>query len=231
MDITLHYTEQGSGKPLILLHGNGEDGSYFKNQIPCFSQSFRVIAVDTRGHGQSPRGTGPFTLNRFSDDLKSFMDGMKIEKASVLGFSDGANIAILFALKYPEHVDRLVLDGANIFPLGLKLPVWLELKAAGAWASIKPARTEKDVRNRELLRLMTREPRISPSELSAIKAPTLVVAGTKDMIRESHTRLIGRSIPGSRTRFIEGDHFIAEKNSAAFNDCVMRFLCAPDDPD
>ena len=231
MDITLHYTEQGSGKPLILLHGNGEDGSYFKNNIPCFSQSFRVIAVDTRGHGQSPRGTGPFTLNRFSDDLKSFMDGMKIEKASVLGFSDGANIAILFALKYPEHVDRLVLDGANLFPLGLKLPVWLELKAAGARASVKPARTEKDVRNRELLRLMTRAPRISSSELSAIKAPTLVVAGTNDMIRESHTRLIGKSIPGSRIRFIEGDHFIAEKNSAAFNDCVMRFLCAPDDPD
>lgn len=231
MDIRLHYTEQGSGKPLILLHGNGEDGSYFANQIPCFSQSFRVIAPDTRGHGQSPRGTGPFTLNRFSDDLKSFMDEMAIGRASLLGFSDGANIAILFALKYPEHVDRLVLDGGNLYPLGLRFPVWLELLAAGARASLKPARSEKDVRDRELLRLMTREPHISPSELSAIKAPTLVIAGTKDLIRESHTRLIGRSIPGSRVRFIEGSHFVAAENSGAFNDCVMRFLCAPDDPD
>ncbi|MBO4831104.1 MAG: alpha/beta hydrolase [Oscillospiraceae bacterium] len=224
MDIKLHYTEHGSGEPLILLHGNGEDGSYFENQIPCFSERFRVIALDTRGHGKSPRGEGPFTLDRFSDDLKSFMDGMAIGKASILGFSDGANIAILFALKYPEHVDRLVLDGANLFPLGLKLPVWLGINAAGALASLTPGRSPELVKKKELLRLMTREPHISPKELSAISAPTLVIAGTRDMIRARHTRLIGRSIPGSRVRMIKGTHFIAKENSEEFNDCVYRFL-------
>lgn len=224
MDIRLHYTEQGSGEPLILLHGNGEDGGYFASQIEFFSKNYRVIAPDTRGHGLSPRGSGPFTLDRFSDDLKSFMDELSITRASILGFSDGANIAILFALKYPKYVDKLILNGANLYPLGLKLHIWLGINAAGAVASLSPGRSPELVKKKELLRLMTREPHISLRELSAITAPTLVIAGTRDMIRGSHTRLIARSIPDSRVRFIKGTHFIARDNSGDFNDCVARFL-------
>lgn len=62
MDIRLYYREKGSGEPLILLHGNGEDGSYFESQIEHLSGKYRVIALDTRGHGRSPRGTAPFTI-------------------------------------------------------------------------------------------------------------------------------------------------------------------------
>ena len=61
-EIQLHYIEQGQGKPLIMLHGNGESCDYFEHQIPCFSKEYRVIALDTRGHGQSPRGEKPFTI-------------------------------------------------------------------------------------------------------------------------------------------------------------------------
>ena len=74
MDIKLHYMECGTGAPLILLHGNGEDGSYFVHQIEYFSKNRRVIAVDTRGHGQSPRGDAPFTIRQFAEDLRAFMD-------------------------------------------------------------------------------------------------------------------------------------------------------------
>lgn len=75
MDIDLYYQEKGNKDktPLILLHGNGEDGSYFKNQIDYFSDKYRVIALDTRGHGKSPRGTEPFTIEQFSCDLYDFM--------------------------------------------------------------------------------------------------------------------------------------------------------------
>ena len=98
MDIKLNFTQKGEGEPLILLHGNGEESGYFKNQIEEFSRHFKVIAVDTRGHGSSPRGEGPFSLSRFAEDLKSFMDEQNITKAHVLGFSDGGIIAMLFAL-------------------------------------------------------------------------------------------------------------------------------------
>ena len=109
MEITLYHADTGSGKPLILLHGNGEDGSYFDCQKDALARHFRVIALDTRGHGRSPRGTAPFTISQFAEDLRCFMDHQGIARASLLGFSDGGNIALTFALRYPERVDRLVV--------------------------------------------------------------------------------------------------------------------------
>ena len=72
MDIQLHYTIAGQGFPLVMLHGNGEDHTYFKHQMAPFSERYQVIALETRGHGQSPRGTAPFTLEQFAEDLKTF---------------------------------------------------------------------------------------------------------------------------------------------------------------
>lgn len=104
MDVSLYYQEWGEGEPLFLLHGNGEDGTYFVNQTTYFSDRYRLIAVDTRGHGKSPRGTAPFTMEQFAIDLHKLMDRLQIQKAVILGFSDGANIAMKFALKYPDRV-------------------------------------------------------------------------------------------------------------------------------
>ena len=120
MDIALNYIETGEGFPLVLLHGNGEDHTYFKRQMEPFSQRYRVIALDTRGHGGSPRGSAPFTLDQFAGDLKEFLDRKGITRCHLLGFSDGGNIALLFALKYPQYVEKLVLNGANLRPSGVK---------------------------------------------------------------------------------------------------------------
>ena len=111
MEIKLHYQEKGEGEPMILLHGNGEEGSYFAHQMDYFGRNYRVIVVDTRGHGQSPRGTAPFTIAQFAQDLHDFMDELGISRAVILGFSDGANIAMIFALRYPERVTALILNG------------------------------------------------------------------------------------------------------------------------
>ena len=120
MDIKHHFIEKGEGAPLILLHGNGENCEYFVGQIDVFSQHFHVYALDTRGHGKTPRGEAPFTIRQFADDLLGFMDGHGLEKADILGFSDGGNIAMVFAMKYPERVDRLILEGANLDAKGVK---------------------------------------------------------------------------------------------------------------
>lgn len=86
MDIKLYYQEKGTGELLILLHGNGEDSFYFKNQIDYFQSKYHVIALDTRGHGQSPRGDEPFTIEQFSCDLYDFMQRHQIFNAVILGF-------------------------------------------------------------------------------------------------------------------------------------------------
>ncbi len=218
MDIALHYTERGSGSPLILLHGNGEDSTYFEHQIPYLSARFRVIAVDTRGHGASLRGSAPFTLNQFAEDLRDFMDAHDIPSAHLLGFSDGGNIALLFALRYPERVLSLVLNGANLFPEGIADNVRKEDLEA-----LAQAQEAGDVRAQELLRLMIDEPHIEPGALSAIAVPTLVIAGSNDMITEEHTRLIARSIAQAQLRIVEGSHFVAAENPTVFNQALEDF--------
>lgn len=232
----LYYTEKGSGNPMVLLHGNGEDGTCFKEQIQYFSMKYHVFAVDTRGHGKSPRGTKPFTLKQFAKDLKTFVDKRKIKKMILLGFSDGGNIALIFTLKYPEYVERLILNGANLNPFGMKHRVYAQILSEYALALQKGVadkklehEAEKQIkeklkRKRERLGLMLREPRISPQSLRKIQIPVLVIAGTNDMIKKSHTKLIHRMLPESYISFIEGNHFIAYEKSKEFNQAVENFL-------
>lgn len=215
----MNYIEKGRGEPLVLLHGNGEDSTCFSSQIAFFSRYYRVIAPDTRGHGLSRRGKAPFTLEQFADDLFDFLSLLGIGKAHILGFSDGGNIAILFALKYPKMVNKLILNGANLFPLGCK-------KSVNEWVEREYTEAMKrgDIHTIELMSLMRDEPHIEPEELKTITTPTLVIAGTDDMILRSHTRLIARSIPHSTLSFIEGDHFIAYRKPEEFNRVVLDFL-------
>lgn len=224
MSIHLHYTEKGTGAPFILLHGNGEDGTYFKHQVDYFSRKYRVIAVDTRGHGKSPRGTAPFTIRQFAEDLKHFMDRHQIEKADILGFSDGGNIALVFSLKYPEYVGHLILNGANLNDKGVKAFVQIPIVIGYRIASLFAGRSREAARHAEILKLMIGQPDIRAGELQKLRAKTLVIAGRKDMIKESHTRLIYESIPDAQLVLLEGDHFIANKKWKEFNAEVERFL-------
>lgn len=224
MDIQHFFIEKGQGEPLLLLHGNGDNCGYFKGQIDEFAKYYHVFAIDTRGHGQTPRGNMPFTISQFADDLSLFMDSISIQKAHILGFSDGGNIALDFVLKYPEKVDRLILNGANINPGGVKRSVQIPIEIGYRIAKKSSAKSEKAKRNAEMLGLMVNEPNISPEELSAITAKTLVIAGTNDMIKTSHTRLIAENIPNSSLVFIKGDHFIAAKRPEEFNRAVLDFL-------
>lgn len=222
MDISLHYIKKGSGFPLLLLHGNGESGDYFVHQVDEFARYFTVYAVDTRGHGRSPRGTAPFTISQFADDLLEFMDEQEIGTAHILGFSDGGNTALTFALRRPERVGRLVLNGANLDPSGVKPSVQIPIVLGYRLASLFKA--PKARANAELLGLMVNEPHIDPKKLAALAMPALVIVGSRDMIQASHSRLIADSLPKGRLTTIEGDHFIANKQPAQFNRAVLEFL-------
>lgn len=219
-----YYIEQGEGFPLVLLHGNGEDGSYFTHQIEPFARHFRVIAPDTRGHGRTPRGEAPFTIRQFADDLLAFLDRLGIEKAHILGFSDGGNIAMIFAIAHPERVEKLILNGANLDTSGVRRKYQLPIEIGYRIAKLFARKNPEARKNAELLGLMVNDPQVKPEELAQIQSPTLVVAGDKDMIQERHTRLIAQSIPGTELVILPGDHFVANRNPEAFNEAVLRFL-------
>lgn len=224
MDIQLHYIEKGQGEPLLLLHGNGENADYFHRQIEYFSKTYRIFAIETRGHGKSPRGYAPFTIRQFTRDLYNFMEQQKLENANILGFSDGGNIALLFAIQYPKKVRRLILNGANLNARGVKPHVQIPIEIGYRIAALFSGKSCKAKEHAELLGLMVNDPDIPEEQLSKVTMPVLVIAGTKDMIKEKHTRRIAEKLPYAKLSWIPGDHFIASKNPEAFNQAVENFL-------
>lgn len=224
--MSLYFEEFGNGEPLVLLHGNGEDHTYFSKQIPTFSAFFHVIALDTRGHGKSPRGSSPLSIDSFADNLKDFLEEKNLRSIHLLGFSDGANIAITFALRYPQFLKSLILNGANLNPNGIKRSTQFPIELGYKIASQFQNKSEKARLNTEILGLMVNEPHISPNDLQAISVKTLVITGTNDMVKDEHTALIAQSIPQAEWIKIKGNHFIAAKKSKEFNQTVLNFLRA-----
>jgi len=232
MNIHLYCTKHGCGFPLLLLHGNGEDSGYFIHQIQEFSKDFCVYAIDTRGHGKSPRGTAPFTISQFAEDLLAFMDQQGLSQADILGFSDGGNIALTFALRHPERVRRLILNAANLYPEGLQ--PWLLESFLQSYETASQLHTPEAQREAALLELMINEPHIAPEELAGLTMPTLIIVGDQDVIQDQHTRLIAASIPYARLAILSGGHEIARERPEAFHQAVRAFFteteCSKEEP-
>ncbi len=224
MDITLHYIEAGEGFPLILLHGNGSSSSYFEHQIPYFANQYHVYAVDTRGHGASPRGTAPFTMRQFAEDLCGFMDVQGIKKAHILGFSDGGNIAMTFALRYPERIEKLILNGANLHTGGVKRHLQIPIEIGYRLARLTAKKSPQAKQKSEMLGLMVNEPNLKAEQLKKLCMLTLVIVGSNDMIKASHSKTIADSLPNARLVTLNGGHCIAKESPNEFNRVVDAFL-------
>ena len=218
------YVEKGEGEPLIMLHGNGENCYYFSHQMEEFSNYYHIYSLDTRGHGKTPRGEKPFTLEQFADDLLGFMDDHNIDKANILGFSDGGNIAMIFAIKYPQRVKKLVLNGANYNTSGTKWFFQFATDINYKITSKISDKNEKLKRKNELLGIMSNEPNIPEDNIKTIKSETLVIAGTNDLIKRKHTEKIASLIPNSKLCILKGNHAVARVNPKEYNREVLEFL-------
>lgn len=223
-DCKLYYELHGSGEPLVLLHGNGEDSSYFVHQIAYFSDSYQVIVMDTRGHGKSEFGKTSLDFELFANDVYALLQHLHIQKANILGFSDGGNTAMAFAISYPQCVISLILNGADYDPKGVKwfiqIPIIIGYKILSVFAS----RKEKLKDKQQVMGLMVLHPHMTLSQVRKIQAKTLVIVGTKDMIKESHSKEIAEAIPHARFHVMKGNHFIANKKPDVFNQTVASFL-------
>lgn len=190
--IKMYYKRYGSGRPLILLHGNGEDHTIFREIIKPLSKNFTLYLPDARGHGKSSR-TKEYHYMDMASDMVQFIRKLKLESPAFYGFSDGGIVGLLLASKRPGLLSHLIISGANINPGGLKAELRIPLKLSYFW-------------NRDpKVRLMLTEPHISGSQLRSIRAKTLVLAGSRDLIKESQTREIARLIPRARLRILKGE--------------------------
>ena len=230
MNTELFYTDNGEENglpPIILLHGNGGNSSSFFYVYDHFSRFRRVIAIDSRGHGRSPKGTAPFTLKQFSADLYNFMVSKNIEKADIIGYSDGGNIAMIFSTEHPEMISSMVLNGANMFPEGLLKNELRSMKRAYRRTALRlkfNRDSEKLKHEYDLLSLMINEPSLTPEELRKVTVPVLVLVGSHDVIAPEHTKLISASFPNAKLSVVEGGHNIVKTNSGPYIEAVEKFF-------
>jgi len=216
----------GKGSPLILLHGNNESIGSFRNQIGPLSQYYKVIAIDTRGQGNSiNKKTSAYTYEQFAKDLEDVMHALSIKKASLLGWSDGGNTALLFSLRHPERLEKMIVVGANLFPG----PDAIEDKVVQLFEKRRDSllhQADPESRNRlRLTELVLKEPHIRAAALSTVSIPVLVVAGQFDVVRKEHTELIHSHLKNSRLEIIpDGDHYSPLKQTETFNRLVLDFL-------
>ncbi|MDR0380732.1 MAG: alpha/beta hydrolase [Oscillospiraceae bacterium] len=191
--IKLYCEQTGRGPGLVLLHGNGEDHTLFDGAlVRRFAARYRVVAVDSRDHGRSDR-VRTLRYEDMAEDVAGLIAALSLTRPALLGFSDGGIVGLLLASRYPALVSKLVVIGGNTRPDGLRL--WFRASARFLYAA---KRDEK-------LRLMLTQPHISRAALGAIRAPTLVLAGSRDIIRTAHTRALAAAIPGSTLRILPGE--------------------------
>jgi len=210
---------------MVLLHGNGEDLHIFDSHLRYFSQYFRTIAIDTRGHGKSTRGEAPLTFHTFANDLAEVFDALQIDQAHIVGFSDGAITALHVALTRPELVSSMALIGANYNPKGLRWFPRMEIRFIYACLVIASLFVEKIRKRKEIWRLMVDQPKLTLKQLSRITTPTLIVTGENDMVSQNHNNEIHHAIAGSQRLIIpNGNHYWMFSQPEKLNQCVMDFL-------
>ena len=189
--IQLYYEVVGSGSPLVMVHGNGEDHTIFNEAVDILKDRFTVYTVDSRDHGQSTK-VSELHYSDMADDLLVFLNDLDLKDVTFYGFSDGGIIGLLLAQK-TDRLSRLIVSGANLTPDGVKSSLRLFIKIMYFFT--------KDSK----LKMMLNEPHITTESLSAISVPTTVMAGEKDLIRRKETDAIAAAIPGSKLRIIKGE--------------------------
>ena len=195
--INLYYEVYGTGKPLLMIHGNGGSISSFSKNIPYFARKYRVIAVDSRAHGKSVDPGDSLSFEMMADDFAALLTALRIDSAYVMGWSDGGINALLLAMRHPKKVKKLVSTGANLSPDSTALISSLWKQQQKAYQENKTKRFTKPAEKNDwkIFVLDVLQPNIPLRALQAIKAPALIVAGDRDVIMTEHTVAIWRNTP------------------------------------
>lgn len=218
--IKLYYEVYGSGKPLLLLHGNGGSIAGRSNLIPELAKKYKVIAVDSRCHGKSGCSK-ELNYELMASDMNLLLNQLKIDSVYIWGHSDGGIVGLIMGYTYPDKVKKLVASGANIQPDHSALePFIVEM--------MKNYRAIPDTLMQKHIRLMVEHPNIDFSELSRILAPVMIMTGDRDAVLLEHAVKIFKSIPNSNLCVLPATtHFIADEKPNLMLYWLKEFLDKP----
>lgn len=221
--IKMYYEIYGTGKPLVLLHGNGGSIKGHTRRIDYFKTNFQVIAIDSRGHGKSINPSNKqLTYTQMADDVSVLLDSLKIKNAYLWGQSDGGILGLLLAIHHPEKVSKVAVFGANLYPG--KKAIYNEIDKL----VMDTLKATKDPRTKNLYNLLAHQPDIKDKDLQKIKCPVLVMSGDRDAIRLEHSIEIFDNIPNANFFVMPGaTHFGSYEKPELFNLVLSSFFNDP----
>ncbi|MBU9216393.1 alpha/beta fold hydrolase [Burkholderia gladioli] len=231
--IRLYYATIGHGSPVILVHGGLSNSDYFGYQVKSLMKHHEVIVLDSRGHGRSSRNEQPFGYDLMTDDVVALMDKLKLQRADIVGWSDGAIIGIDMAIRHPDRVGKVVAFAANtktdgVMPDVEKNPTFAAFIKRGGdeYRRLSPTPKQYDAFVDQISHMWASQPNWSDEQLKSIRTPVLVMDGDHDeAIKREHTEYIAATIPGAGLQILPNtSHFAMLQDPEAFNFAVEHFL-------
>lgn len=228
------YSTFGAGLPVILLHGGLGHSGNWGYQVPALLKAgYRVILIDSRGHGRSTRDERPFRYELMASDVLAVMDALHLEKVSLIGWSDGAVIALMVAAKIPTRVAGVFFFACNMDPSGAKEMTELDAvtercfrRHTKDYARLSATPERFDDFTKAVTLMMKTQPNYTARDLATIEVPVMIAQGEQDeFIRPEHARYLAESIPRAELLFLDGvTHFAPLQRPELFNSTILEFL-------
>ncbi len=230
--IHVWYAEFGRGAPVIMLHGGLANSDYWGLQVRALEPHYHVIVMDSRGHGRSSRNEVPISYDLMSSDVLALMNYLQIDKAAIVGWSDGAIVGLDIAIHHPERVTRLFAFAANSNPSGVKdvnkSPVFTAFIARGAaqYAHLSPTPTQYKEFLADIENMWATQPDFTVEQLRHIEVPVWIVDGDHDeAIKRENTDHMAAVIPGAGELILPRvSHFAFLQDPQMYNASLMHFL-------
>lgn len=229
------WAAYGSGPAVVLLHGGlGHSGNWGYQAPALIRAGYRLVLVDTRGHGRSTRDERPFSYELLASDVLAVMDALNIEKAALAGWSDGACTALILAAQAPERVSGVFFFACNMDPSGAKeitelTPILRRCVARHRqdYARLSPTTPDDfDELSEVVGRMQRTQPNYSAADLGAIRVPVAIVQSEHDeFIHREHAEYLARSIPRADFVTLYGvSHFAPLQRPEQFSIVLLAFL-------
>lgn len=229
------FEEQGSGDPLILIHGGAVDARFFDKNIEALAAHFRVIALDLWGHGHTADRDGPFTLESFSTDVAELIERVAGDSTHVLGHSIGAAVALHLTMRRPDLVRKLVvvsggfdssaeegMDGGVTDEMVDQTVAFL----GQSYGAVSPdGQDHFAVVVRKDFEMSAREPRFAPDDVAKVTQRTLVMAADDDIASLDHMLAFYRALPNGELAIVPGtSHFLLQEKPYLCDVIILDFL-------